>query len=169
MRPTPRCSVSLFALLGACAGSPDDVVRADTNAISACPKPPPAPPTAACLFGEQLSDIRTNPALEITSETWIRSTDGLAALTAEQLVVAVQQSSHTDVTTAAEALAAVDEQELRDVELYELASGRAFTVMEYGVGDNSYGAFFEHDASTVVASIHDGDLLDCRVTAADGG
>lgn len=135
-----------------------------TTARADCPPPTAA---AACLFGEQFSDIRDNPALQILSETWIVAVDGLTPIASEQLVLAVQQSSHTDVTTPAEALQRVDQQEVRDIALLELASGRIFTVLEYGVGDNSYGAFFEQGGSEVLASIHDGDLLACSVAPAD--
>jgi hypothetical protein len=117
-----------------------------------------------CLFGEQFSDIRSNPSLQITSETWIRAVSDLGdALEGEQLVVAVQQSSHTDVTTPEEALARVDQQEARRIQLEDLVAGRAFTVFEYGAGDNSYGAFFATGTTSVVASIHDGDLINCNV------
>jgi hypothetical protein len=152
-----RDFMATLALLGSCTGA-------------GCPAPVlPEDPSAGCLFGAVFSDIRSNPALSLRSEVWLRDVLALDALTAEQLLRAVQQSSHTDVTTAAEALARVDQQEVRRIELTEVASGREFVVYEYGVGDNSYGAFFARDAAEVVASIHDGDLLDCQVAAADGG
>lgn len=136
--------------------------------LAACHElPPPEPePGDACLFGAQFSDIRQNPALIIESEVWLRSVAALGGELAEtQLVIAVQQSSHTDVSSAAEALARLDQQEVRRIELRELAGARRFTVYEYGVGDNSYGAFFTAGSSELVASIHDGDLLNCRVAA----
>jgi hypothetical protein len=123
-------------------------------------------PAASCLFGAQFSDIRQNPALILESESWLRSVAELGGVLAQaQLVIAVQQSSHTDVTTAEEALARLDQQEVRRIELRESAGTRRFTVYEYGVGDNSYGAFFIEGGTELVASIHDGDLLDCRVSA----
>jgi hypothetical protein len=133
-----------------------------------CTDPEPEEPGVdpnACLFGEVFSDIRTNAALLITSETWIQSVDTLSDLEAQQLLVAVQQSSHTDVTTASEALERVDQAEVRRMDFYELASERWFVVYEYGAGDNSYGAFFDQQGTTVLASIHDGDLLNCSVVA----
>lgn len=120
-------------------------------------------PGCACLFGEVFSDIRDNPALSLEREVWLRSIAEVTPLQAEQLLRAVQQSSHTDVTTAEEALSRVDQQEVRLIELTEIASGRAFSVFEYGVGDNSYGAFFAREDAAVLASIHDGDLLACGV------
>lgn len=118
----------------------------------------------SCLFGAQFSDIRSSPALTLESETWIRSVAALGAELAQaQLILAVQQSSHTDVTTAEQALARVDQQVVRLIELRARATGQRFTVYEYGVGDNSYGAFFVADSTQLVATIHDGDLLACSV------
>lgn len=124
----------------------------------------PALPTP-CLFGEQFSDLREHPTLAIVSEVWIHSEDELADdVERAQLVLAVQQSSHSDVRTPGEALARVDQQEVRRLELHARSGAGAFTVFEYGVGDNSYGAIFARGTLPVLASIHDGDLLDCRQT-----
>jgi hypothetical protein len=150
--------LSLFA--GACGST--DRVAGSTAALALCPDAGPAAPDV-CLFGEVFSDVRTSSALAIDSERWIRAVDDLDALAAEQLLRAVQQSSHNDVVTAEEALARVDQQEVRVIALRVRSSGRAFAVYEYGVGDNSYGAYFEQDGTEVVASIHDGDVLDCSV------
>jgi hypothetical protein len=164
----------MILLFSACTSANDasiaDLAGGELSSPEACgdPEVPPVS-TSDCLFGEVFSDIRSNPALELTSETWIDTVDQLAELDGEQVLIAVQQSSHTDVTTPAEALERVDQQEVRRIEFYELASGREFVVYEYGVGDNSYGAFFEREGVEVVASIHDGDLLDCSVSATDSG
>jgi hypothetical protein len=123
----------------------------------------PALPTP-CPFGEQFSDLREHPTLAIVSEVWIRHEDELPDdVERAQLVLAVQQSSHSDVRTPSEALARVDQQEVRRLELRERTGAGAFTVFEYGVGDNSYGAVFARGALPVLASIHDGDLLDCAL------
>lgn len=122
------------------------------------------PPPSACLFGEVFSDLRRHGSLEIESETWIRHEAQLASdIERAQLLLAVQQSSHVDVRTPGEALQRVDQQEVRQLQLRERASARAFTAYEYGAGDNSYGAIFARGAADVVASIQDGDLLDCSV------
>ena len=126
------------------------------------------PPAPSCLFGSQFSDIRDNRALEVVGEQWIRSEGEIASeLEAAQLVLAVQQSLHTDVTTAAEALAAVDQQEIRHMQLVEAGAPRAYTVYEYGVGDNSYGAIFFAGTTELAAGIHDGDFLTCNVDSGD--
>ena len=175
MRYPWLCCLISF-LLGACATTDSGVAEATVESAplhkarchssQSAGAPAPAPTPAVCLFGEQFRDIRTNDALIITSETWIRSSVDLTELEALQIVRAVQQSSHSDVTTAAEALSRVDQQEIRRLEFHDLASGRIFLALEYGAGDNSYGAFFERDAPGVVAAIHDGDLLECKVFAA---
>jgi hypothetical protein len=123
--------------------------------------PAPAPP---CLFGAVFSELRDHARLELLSETQIERADQLVdERERAQLVLAVQQSSHTDVRTPSEALARVDQQRVRRMYLQGHDDARRFTVFEYGVGDSSYGAIFASDALTVLASIHDGDLLDCSV------
>jgi len=120
----------------------------------------------ACIFGAQFSDLRSSPRLVIESEVWITSVDQLDGVTArDQLVLAVQQSSHSDVTTPEQALERVDQNEVRMMELRDNQTRRAFTVFEYGAGDNSYGAIFEAESLALAASIHDGDLLDCTFVA----
>jgi hypothetical protein len=120
-----------------------------------CPVPEPG-----CWFGEQFSDLRTHASLTVASETWIRAPTQVDATEAAQLIAAVQQSSHTDVTTVEEALAVVDQQEVRRLALRD-GDGRVYLAFEYGAGDNSYGAIFAAGSPDVLASIHDGDLLDC--------
>jgi hypothetical protein len=166
MQPSFKCSWFAVALLSAC-GSPAPSLVTDRGSEldyePTCSEPDAEAEVEACLFGEQFADIRTSPALQLTSETWIESVAVLTELEGEQVLLAVQQSSHTDVTTPAEALERVDQQEIRRIDFYEIASGREFVVFEYGVGDNSYGAFFERESVEVAGSIHDGDVLECSV------
>lgn len=127
-----------------------------------CQPPPPPPPPPACLFGDTFYQLRSEAPLTIESETWIRALSDLeSTLQGEQLVLAVQQSAHTDVTTPAEALARVDQNEVRHMLLLDAPTGRRYEVFEYGAGDNSYGAIFREGTLQKVASIHDGDLLEC--------
>jgi hypothetical protein len=153
------CGV-VVSLVGACVAT--ERVDVSAAALTACPDAG-AGEVQSCLFGEVFSDIRTSPVLTLDSERWIRSVEELDPLVAEQLLIAVQQSSHSDVVTPAEALERVDQQEVRQIAFRDSASERAFVVYEYGVGDNSYGAYFASDSSEVLASIHDGDILDCSV------
>jgi hypothetical protein len=126
----------------------------------------PAADPNACVFGDQYHDIvENNPFLEIINANKIHP-DTLSTLTAEQqhqLVLAVQQSAHDDVTTPEEAINAVDQGEVNVTWLYEPTAMRGFIAFEYGSGDNSYGAVFSRTDGSMVTNDHDGDLENCTV------
>lgn len=119
----------------------------------------------ACLFGSTYGEIAGNPSLETLAKTKIypATLDQLAPEDQHLLMLAVQQSSHTDVTTPAEALDRVDQDEVNVIYLRDPAAMRAFLAFEYGAGDNSYGAIFNRGDRTMVTNIHDGDLENCTV------
>lgn len=122
-------------------------------------------PPPSCLFGSTYGDIATNPQLHIDFSQSITAAT-LSTYSAEQkrrLVVAVQQSAHTDVMTPEEALAAVDQGEVNLNYVSEPSSRRQFAAYEYGAGDNSYGGIFDNVTGALVSSIHDGDLENCTV------
>ncbi|MDX2088705.1 MAG: hypothetical protein SFX73_12690 [Kofleriaceae bacterium] len=118
-----------------------------------------------CLFGETYNDVATAPGVQTLNANQITAaTLGWLSGEAQQMLVrAVQQSSHTDVTTPEEALSRVDQGVVNVTWLYEDAAQRSFLAFEYGAGDNSYGAIFEKESEAMVSSIHDGDLLQCTV------
>ena len=119
-----------------------------------------------CLFGDVYHDIPTNGFLDIlgTSKITVANLADLTAADQQRLVLAVQQSSHTDVMTPEEALSRVDQNEVNVTWMTEPAALRAFVAFEYGVGDNSYGAVFDRFTGLMVTNIHDGDLENCTVT-----
>ncbi|MEZ4247173.1 MAG: hypothetical protein R3B99_02915 [Polyangiales bacterium] len=80
-----------------------------------------------------------------------------------QVIAAVDVSSW-DPTTLAEAFEAVDGGEINRTELWDASNRRGFVAYEYGAGDNSYGAIFEHGTTIVAARIQDGDLYGCETT-----
>jgi hypothetical protein len=135
-------------------------VRGRFAFVTACVGAGCPPPEPGCFFGDTFSDLRMHPTLTVASETWIRSPDQLPDIERVQVVVAVQQSTHTYVTTIEQAIEVVDQQEVRRLELHA-PDGAAYVAFEYGAGDNSYGAVFALGAAPVLASIHDGDLLAC--------
>jgi hypothetical protein len=129
---------------------------------------PAEPPidTSSCLFGTTYHELnlpRTD--LQIVGREKLYASTPLTALGAAQVVLAVQQSSHDDVTTVAEAFAAVDEGEINRVYVWDASARRSFVAYEYGAGDNSYGGIFHRESTELAASIHDGDLYDCTVLA----
>ncbi|MEJ7600990.1 MAG: hypothetical protein WKG01_24000 [Kofleriaceae bacterium] len=136
-------------------------LRGKFNLTADCTGDGCAPP-AGCLFGDTYNDIRENPLLA-PAYSKVTSPVGLSDLDKQRVIIAVQQSSHTDVTTVEEAFERVDQHEFNFVRIYEPAGARTFTAIEYGAGDNSYGAIFYWDTTDLVSSIHDGDLEGCTV------
>lgn len=129
-----------------------------------CPKSAPE-----CLFGSTFYELMHGEQrnVEIVSEEQITNVAQLGSPDAgAQLVLAVQQSAHSDVTTPDEALSRVDQQTVRRLSLLDLASSRTYTAYEYGAGDNSYGAIFVGESLELAASIHDGDFLNCTAHVA---
>lgn len=124
-----------------------------------------APAPSACLFGDTYGDLAGNPLLTPINHNSITAArlDWLTAADQERLVVAVQQSAHDDVRTPAEALARVDGGVVEVTWLAEPAARRRFIAFEYGVGDSSYGAIFDHVTGAIAARIQDGDLAACTV------
>ncbi len=118
-----------------------------------------------CLFGTTFGELLENPAVGVTGDRQLRVTDPLSPLDQQRIILAVQQSSHTDVMTVAEAFDAVDQNVIRRVDLYDETGARAFVAFEYGAGDNSYGAVFAYGSTELVSQIHDGDLLECTAVA----
>lgn len=116
-----------------------------------------------CLFGATYGDIAGNPNLVVSSSQRLTSPAGLSELDKQRIIIALHQSTHTDVTTVEEAFAAADQGEVNVVRLYEPAAARTYTAIEYGAGDNSYGAIFYWDTTNLVSRIHDGDLEACTV------
>jgi hypothetical protein len=117
----------------------------------------------ACVFGAtfDLAAMADSDRVHVERETAVTSAAGLSALQAQQIVRAVQASAHTDVRTAAEAIARVDDQRVMRVDLWDRTNARAFVAFRYWAGDNPYGAIFAPDSAEYAAKIRDGDLESC--------
>ncbi|MBP9089364.1 MAG: proprotein convertase P-domain-containing protein [Kofleriaceae bacterium] len=117
----------------------------------------------ACVLGDTYQSAFTTPGLIAQNTTILRATDAAQLTQADKtrIVQAVQQSSHTDVTTWQQAIARVDGGEINRTFFVDEAARRMFVAYEYGAGDNSYGAFFNHHSGQMISSIHDGDLQAC--------
>jgi hypothetical protein len=124
-----------------------------------------APEPMGCAFGSFLVEILEGERIEVVSRTVLTSAEGLDALTAAQIVDAVHESVHTDVTDVAEAFERVDGGEINHYELRDRNTGVSYTFFEYGSGDNSFGRVYAEGTTTVVVRDHDTDLLDCIVPA----
>jgi hypothetical protein len=120
---------------------------------------------SGCLFGTTYSELKTAPALVLQGglDVTQANLDTLSNDAKDMLVRAVKEASYTNVTTPADALSRVDQEEMNVDWYYEPAARRTFLAFEYGAGDNSYGAVFEKQTGTRATSIHDGDLYNCDV------
>src|SRR5688572_2062187 len=107
---------------------------------------------AQCAVGDEFRSQRTLTEASIP---------GLSALQGAQIVLAVQESAHTDVTTVEEAFDRVDDHEINEIVLRDSSNNRFYTEMEFGAGGNSYGAIFYWGTTQKAAAIHDGFLEEC--------
>lgn len=89
----------------------------------------------------------------------------LTTLEAAQIVLAVQESASTDVTTVEQAFSRVDEQQIRRIILRDSFSGQFFTQFDYGAGGNTFGAIFFDGTIRRAAAIHDGFQEECGPVA----
>ncbi len=130
------------------------------------PSDPPALPDENCAFGLRYRDIGRNGATVIVARRVLDPASSTNATQRAQLVAAVQVA-YSSVATVSQALAAVDENIVNQVELWDASNRRAYTAYEYGAGDNSYGAIFEHGTTNVASLINDGDLYECTALWGD--
>lgn len=107
----------------------------------------------------------TTPWLVYLDALPIATVAGLSDLQKEQLIIAVHQSAHTDVTTAEEALARVEDLLLE--RFWDDSNAKSVDVYTYYSGDNRYGGAFEGGSTTLLAAIMDGDTYGC--TRSRGG
>jgi Proprotein convertase P-domain len=125
--------------------------------------------TTKCVFGTTFRRVREGLTVKVERARVVSDVSQLSALEGEQLVDALHASTHTDVTTPEEALAAADQHEVNILRVWDTSNARAFVAFEYGAGDNSYGRIYPLTSAIAVASIQDGDLENCTVLPGRGG
>ncbi len=111
-----------------------------------------------CTFGTTYRDIATMPGMNLVDSVRLTAASSLTALDRQQIVSAMKASIHGDVTTAAEAFARADSNEIFRRRWYDSSNRRAFVSFEYGSGDNSFGRIFPKTTANHVANINDGDI-----------
>lgn len=149
-RNTKLCTTILGSLVIAASGcgAPVDVGTSEAEAGSAQSALGPGP----CPMGNEL----------ITHEVLTpASIPSLSALDRAQIIAAVHESTHTDVVTIEEAFDAVDEDLINRFVLRDSYTNQFFVEIEYGAGDNSYGAYLYWGTAEVAAAIHDGFPEEC--------
>jgi len=85
------------------------------------------------------------------------SADGITGTLAKQIMAAVNQASY-DPNNLREAFASVDQSEIIVREMKDPATKKVYTSIDFGAGDNTYGAIFKKGQSAPIISIHDGDF-----------
>jgi hypothetical protein len=139
-----------LAFAGAGCGTSVDVgsPEAEVESARAAFEPGPGP----CPRGdEDLSYERLTAA----------SIPRLSALDRAQIIRAVQESAHTDVTTIEEAFNRVDEGFINRTVKRDSYNNQFYVEIEYGAGENSYGAYLYWGTAEVAAAIHDGWPEEC--------
>lgn len=124
-----------------------------------------------CAFGHTFGDFLDRDNLLVLEDRRMEHAEAVQLLSAaekEQVIIALHQSSHTDVVTLSEAFAAMDAGELRAVSVLQTSTGRTYQAFEYGAGDNSFGAIFDTQTGALAARIIDGDLYDSSSSASLG-
>lgn len=106
----------------------------------------------AGTFNDFLDQVTTTSRADVTSASTVD------ALLTKQLIAACHQSSYTDVKTLADAFEAVDQGEFVVRQVKDKKTGETYTAVDYGAGDNTYGAIFKAGSSKPIVGIHDGDL-----------
>jgi len=117
----------------------------------------------ACAFGTTLGDFDGNPDWTLGPQQRLYSSAGLSPLDDQRIVLAMHESVHTDVMTVDEAFAAADQGEIDIQTLTHVADGHAYTIVDYGAGDNTYGAIFTEPTTMIATAIHDSDFYRCAV------
>ena len=139
-------------------------VEVDCTGVGCTPAP------AGCVFGASQDDLDQGM---ITTLLQNKSTFTLPQYQAAnfgsvmdaRVIQALHESSHPEVTDVPGAFAAADDQDIDIVHIYDTVGARAFVAIEYGAGDNPYGAIFDDVTSTEVAALHDSDIDNCTVPA----
>ena len=108
---------------------------------------------SAGTFGDFLDQVTTTSRVDVTTAGQVD------ALLKKQLIAACHQSSYTDVKTLADAFAAVDQGEFVVRQVKDKKTGETYTAVDYGAGDNTYGAIFKTGSAKPIIGIHDGDFL----------
>ena len=89
------------------------------------------------------------------------SIPSLSALDRAQIIRALHESSHTDVITIEEAFDAADEGLINRTAWRDSYTNQFYVEVEYGAGENSYGAYLYWGTAEMAAAIHDGFPEEC--------
>jgi hypothetical protein len=114
---------------------------------------------AVCVFGRAAGAYAANPALAIGTSINYASTSSVAVAVQGEIVASLR-SQRPQVQAIEDVWAQVDGGKVRRVDVTH-ADGRAFTIVTYALGGQTYGAAFAKGTTTRVVSITNGATADC--------
>lgn len=118
--------------------------------------PPTTPDTGLVQNGESFYPLIER--MNVTSEKRITGERGVDDTLKAQLIAACHESTYDHVASLKDAFEAVDQGEFVVRNFTDPSSGKKYTAIDYGAGDNTYGAIFEAGKTKPAVGIHDGDL-----------
>lgn len=125
---------------------------------------------ADCTFGLTFHDAAAQAHITVVHRAAHTLTSGQAAPAMEQAqIVAAIGGVYEEALDLAGAFDAVDEGLVNVVELFDLSTSVGYTAIEFGAGDNAYGAIFRSGTTERAAFIGDGDIYDCEAPLGQGG
>lgn len=123
------------------------------------PSDPVVPgPVAEGVVQNGLSFYELRQRVTIDSEQRFTTPEGVDATLAQQFINACHTSSYTHVQSLSDAFGAVDGGEFVVRNFTDPVNGKAYTAIDYGAGDSTYGAIFEAGSTGIAFDIQDGEL-----------
>ncbi len=136
-------------------------VEVDCSGAGCTPTPP-----AGCVFGTFADDFYNGVDMNLLHNKQSFTAPAMVTdpVIAADIIAATHEAGYADVVTLADAFAAVDQSQIDVDHVYDLLGARAFIAIEFGSGDNPYGAIFADRTGVEVAGLHDSDITSCTVT-----
>ncbi len=121
-----------------------------------------------CTFGATYFDLADQAHIAVVdrAEHTLASAEGSEVQA--QIIEAVS-GVYEETFDLPSAFDAVDDGRINVVEVFDLSRSVGYTAIEFGAGDNSYGAIFRSGTLERAADITDGDIGHCEAPLGEGG
>jgi len=113
-----------------------------------------------CLFGERYGDFLHSPNFETVVSADLTSETALSELQRAQIIATLDIYGES-ITDPSEAFEIVDQGYINYTTQRDAFDGSEYTALEFGAGDNSFGAILRGGTTEAAAVIVDGDLDGC--------
>jgi hypothetical protein len=114
-----------------------------------------------CLFGETYGDFRDSPNFENVESRDLRADTELGELLAAQ-IMATFEAYGDSISEPSQAFERVDEGYINYATVRDRFDGHEYTSLEFGAGDNGFGAILDGGTAHVLAAIQDSYLEGCE-------